>query len=95
MDGDDPQVLLVSYLYGDQSGALLRHPVQGPPRGHLGGGLLSPTIFNMVVGAVIHPWFTLVAEEEAGPDVFGRAVQWLVGSFYADNSLLVSPRLAS
>ena len=42
----------------------------------------------MVVDAVLCRWFTLVVGDQAGPDGFVRAVQWLVAFFYADDSLL-------
>ena len=32
---------------------------------------LPPTIFNVVVDAVLRQWVTEVAREEAGPDGFG------------------------
>ena len=42
----------------------------------------------MVVDALICHWFTLVEGEEVGLDGFGRAVQWLVAFFYADDGHL-------
>ena len=45
----------------------------------------------MVVDVVIQHWVTMVAREEAGPEVFGRAVQWLKMVFYSDYGLLASP----
>ena len=33
-DGEDIMELLGSTINGGKSGKLLRHPVQGPPRGH-------------------------------------------------------------
>ena len=53
---------------------------------------LSPTIFNMVLDAVICCWFMLVLVEEAVPDGFGWAVQWPEALFYVDDGLLASPR---
>ena len=67
-----------------------------PFKGHRGvtqGDTISPTIFNMVVDAVIHYWVTLVAGEESGSYGFGRAVQWMEDFFNADDVLLDSPRL--
>ena len=89
MDGEDPQILLVSPIHGVQSGALPHHPVQGAPRSHSGGS--SPTIFNMVVNTVVCHWVALVEGEEAGPYSFGRAVQWMAEFFCADDVLLASP----
>ena len=57
-------------------------------------GRLSPTIFNMVVEAVIRHWVVLVMGEEAVSDSFGRLIQCLVAFFYAHNSLIDSPRPA-
>ena len=45
----------------------------------------------MVVDALICHWFTLVEGEEVGPDDFGRAVQWLVAFFYAEDVHLALP----
>ena len=57
------------------------------------GGPLSPTIFNMMVDAVIFQWVPLVEGEEVGINGFGRAVQWLAAFFHAIERLLDSPRL--
>ena len=53
--------------------------------------LLSPIIFNMVVGAVIHHWATVVAGEYTEPKEFSREVQNLAALFYTDDGLLVTP----
>ena len=63
-------------------------------RGVTQGGPISPTIFNMVADALIPHWVMMVAAEDARPDGFGRAFQWLTAFFYADDSLLALPRLA-
>lgn len=50
-------------------------------KGHIGvtkGDPTSPTIFNMVGDVAIGYWVLLMAGEEAGPDRFRQAVQWLV-----------------
>ena len=49
---------------------------------------LSPTIFNVIVDAVLCHLVTEVAREEAGPDGFGRLAGRMVTFFYADNRLL-------
>ena len=54
---------------------------------------LSPTIFNIVLNTVTCRWISIVAKEEAGPEGFRWAVQWLVALFYADNGILYSPQL--
>ena len=51
---------------------------------------LSPTIFNMVVDAVIPHWETVVVVEEAYLEGFGRAVQTLAALFYVGYRLLAS-----
>ena len=53
-----------------------------------------PTIFNMVVDAVIFRWFTLVVGGKSGLDGFGGAVQWLAEFFYIDGGLLAFTRRA-
>ena len=63
-----------------------------PLKGHQGvtqADTLSLTIFNMVVDVIIHQWVTLVAGEEAVPEIFERSVQWLAAFFYADDRLLI------
>ena len=45
------------------------------------GSPLLTTIFNLVLYAVICHRVTLVAGEEAGPDGFGWAIQWLAVFF--------------
>ena len=51
---------------------------------------LYPTIFNMVVDAVLRQWVMGMSEEEGVPYCFGRAVQNMAVIFYANDSLLVS-----
>ena len=41
------------------------------------GEPLSTTILNMVVDSVMCHWVTIATGEEAGPDGFGLASQWL------------------
>ena len=55
---------------------------------------LSPTIFNMVVEAVIHHWDMRLAGEDAEPEGFRMAVQNLSTFFYADDGFPDSPWLA-
>ena len=52
---------------------------------------LSPTIFSMVVDAVIFHWAMRVAVEDAGIEGFGREVQKLSALFYAYENFLASP----
>ena len=44
---------------GSKGGGQLRARLPEPPRGN-SGGTLSPTIFNLVVDAVIRYWVTVV-----------------------------------
>ena len=57
-------------------------------------GTNTPTIFNVVVDALIRHWVTVMDGEEAGPEVFGQSLQWLAEIFYADDGLLASPQTA-
>ena len=54
---------------------------------------MSPTIFNMVVDAVIHNWATVVSGEYTVPEGFRTVVQTLSTLFCVDDRLLTSPRL--
>ena len=50
-----------------------------------------PTLFNMVVGNVVHNWFFLMVEY--GPLIhngLGQTVGQILGLFYTDDGLLVS-----
>ena len=38
------------------------------------GDPMSPTIFNVVVDAVLHHWVSLVAESKEGPEEWGMDV---------------------
>ena len=57
------------------------------------GNLLSPTIFNVVVYAVLQNWVTVVSvmEGKAEPETegFGQDIQWMVAYLYAYNRILV------
>ena len=44
----------------------------------------------MVVDAVIQNWLTVVDGEEAVPEVFGRALQWIMEIFYEGDGLLAT-----
>ena len=57
------------------------------------GGYLSPTIFNIVVDAVICHWIILATGEDAGPDGFWWLFQWLVEFFYANDGLVFLPSI--
>ena len=59
-------------------------------RGVTQGYLLYPSIFDMVVDAVIRHWVKVVTGERPVPYVFGRAVQTLAALFYEDYVILAS-----
>ena len=52
-----------------------------------------PTIFNVVVDAVIRHCVKAVAMTEARSEGLGETIQELVDFFYADDGIVVSPRL--
>ena len=54
------------------------------------GDPLPSTLFNLVVGAVVCNWLTIVEEEEAGPAGLGKAIQRMASFFYADDYLITS-----
>ena len=66
----------------------------GPPfKGYHGinqGEPLSPTLFNLVMDAVIHHWVTVVAPTVDGLEVWDLSLGELVSYFYANNGLVVS-----
>ena len=52
------------------------------------GDPLSPTIFNVVVEAVVRHWILLVAGGAGGKDGWGREVIHCAAIFYADDDLV-------
>ena len=73
-----------------RSGRCYGDPFTGT-RGVTQGDLLPPTIFNMMVDAVIFHWDTVVAGEARGPEGFGKAVWNFSALFYVDDGHLSSP----
>ena len=59
-------------------------------QGFTQGDPLSPTIFNVVVGAIIRHWVTLVTPSEEVTGVLGMTIITLATYFYADGSLVAS-----
>ena len=57
------------------------------------GNTFSPIIFNMVVGAIIQHWVTVLALTGAGAEGLGDTIQKLTSFFYADGRLVALPRL--
>ena len=56
------------------------------------GAPLYPTLFNIVVDAVIRHWITVGVSKEAGPDGFGSVVKRMETFSYTDNGILASVR---
>ena len=59
-------------------------------RGVTQGDPLYPTIFNVVMDAVIRHWLTVVNTTEAGTGGLGLAIFDLAAYFYAKNGLIAS-----
>ena len=55
------------------------------------GNPLSPTIFNVVVDAVVHHWVTIVVTEAETREELGREGRHQAALFYADNGMLRPP----
>ena len=73
-------------------GRYFGHPFKGYRR-VTQGEPLSPTIFNMVVDAVIRHWVTVVTSTEAGMGGLGLTIVDLAAYFYADDGFVVSTQL--
>ena len=73
----------------DKAGGYFGRPFKGY-REVTQGDPLSPTIFNVVVDAVICHWVTVVTPTEAGTGGLGFAIIDLVAYLYADNGLVAS-----
>ena len=54
------------------------------------GDLLSPTIFNMVVDAVVHNWVLVVVLGGEERDECGKEVMHQAALFYSDDGIVVS-----
>ena len=59
-------------------------------RGVAQGDPLSPTIFNVVVDAVVRHWVTLVVTEAEMRGERGREGRYQAALFYADDGMLAS-----
>ena len=57
------------------------------------GDPMSPTIFNVVMDAVISYWVTVVTTTEAGTGGLGLTIIYLTGYFYSENELVASTQL--
>jgi hypothetical protein len=59
-------------------------------RGVTQGDIVSPTIFNIVVDAIVRHWLTLVLDDGSEVNGFGRMVREQLVLFYADDGLLAA-----
>ena len=90
-----PMVLWIFWMYWvrltivAKSGGYYSPPFKGC-HGITKGDTISPTIFNVVVGAVIICWVTVVEATEVGTEGLGTSVQYLVSYFYTDNGIVTS-----
>ena len=73
----------------DHAGGYYRESFQGF-QGVIQGDPLIPTIFNLVVDAVVCHWVSLVAGGAGGQDGWGRAVLLRANFFYAYYGLVTS-----
>ena len=77
--------------HGCYGGQIPYSPIQRF-QGEIQGEPLSPTIFNVVVNAVLRHWVAVVSEEVAEPDSFVQAVLNMADIFYGAHGLLESTR---
>ena len=57
------------------------------------GDPLSPTLFNVVVDAVIRHWVTVVASTKEGMGGLDLLIQDMTTYFYTNDGLVTSPQL--
>ena len=62
-------------------------------RGVIQGNPLSPTVFKMVVDAVIRYWVEVVVPTEDGTEGLGMLIQDLAAYLYANDGLIASTHL--
>ena len=93
--GAGARMLRLLHQYWDQQQVVARQGgYHGDPfevtRGLTQGDIPSPTIFNVVVDAIVRYWLSLVVDDGSKADGLGMMVQeWLV-LFYADDGLIAS-----
>lgn len=93
--GAGARMLRLLRQYWDQQQVVARQGgYHGDPfevtRGLTQGDIPSPTIFNIVVDAIVRYWLSLVVDDGSEVDGLGMTVQeWLV-LFYADDGLIAS-----
>lgn len=71
------------------AGGYYGNSFKGVPGVTQGDPVLSTNV-NAVVDTLVCHWTSLVAVEEAGPDIWGRYIQWRAALFYADDGLITS-----
>jgi hypothetical protein len=59
-------------------------------RGVTQGDIVSPTIFNIVVDAIVRHWLIFVLDDGSGVNGFGRTVREELMLFYANDGLLAA-----
>ena len=90
-----PRTVRIFRMYWDgltmlaKAGRYFGHQFKGY-RGVTQGKPLSPTIFNVVVDAVIYHWLTVVMPSEAGMGGLGMIIIDLMAYLYATNGLVES-----
>ena len=57
-------------------------------RGAVQGGPVSPTIFNVMVDAIIREWIRQTLGDNALATGIGEEIRWFMAAFYADDRLL-------
>ena len=63
-------------------------------RGTIQGGVVLPTLFNVVVYSVVFNWLSLMVEDNTViKDVLGHAVSRSLGGFYTDCEFMGSQDL--
>ena len=96
--GVGPRAFRILQTYWGQINIVAKHrgyyypPLNGY-RGVAQGDPLPPTIFNVVVYAVIGHCVMMVAAMEEGSEGLGTSVKDLVAYFYEDNRLVMSNQL--
>jgi len=73
-----------------RQGGFYRDPFRATCGGVTQGNIIFPTIFNVVVDAIVQYWLSLVIDDSSEVDGLGMMVQeWLV-LFYVDDGLIAS-----